>query len=61
MDADEPRKKPAVIVVGESLDVLGLTELESRVADLEAEIRRVKAEIDKKRSSKLLADGFFKI
>jgi uncharacterized small protein (DUF1192 family) len=60
MDADETVKMVAGIVVGTPLDALGLVELANRIEVLEGEIRRVKAEIDKKQASKALADSFFK-
>lgn len=57
---DLPQKKPMGISVGESLDLLSVSELEHRVQALEAEIARVKAAIDAKRASKSAADAFFR-
>ncbi len=57
---DLPQKKPLGMTVGESLDLLSVSELEQRVQALEAEIVRVKAAIDAKRASKSAADAFFR-
>jgi uncharacterized small protein (DUF1192 family) len=45
---------------GDDLSELSVTELEARVAQFEAEIVRLKADIASKQSSKLAADSFFK-
>lgn len=61
MDWDEVRA-PAVkaVTLGEPLDALALAELEARISAFEAEIARVRAEIEKKRSHAAAADRFFK-
>ena len=43
----------------EDLEVYGVSELEERLEVLEAEARRVKAQIDKKRSGRAAADALF--
>jgi uncharacterized small protein (DUF1192 family) len=45
--------------VREDLDLYGVSELEERLEILEAEARRVKAQIDKKRSGRAAADALF--
>ncbi|MBJ7411798.1 MAG: DUF1192 family protein [Phenylobacterium sp.] len=45
--------------VREDLDLYGVSELEERLEVLEAEARRVKAQIDKKRSGRAAADALF--
>lgn len=57
---DLPQKKPLGITVGESLDLLSMSELEQRVEALEAETSRVKAAITAKKASKNAADAFFR-
>ena len=56
---DLPQKKPA-IAVGESLDLLSVSELEQRVEALESEIARTRAAIAAKRDSRSAADAFFR-
>ncbi len=56
---DLPKPKPRIIV-GESLDIMSVAELEQRVEDLDSEIVRVKAAIASKRASKNAADSFFR-
>jgi uncharacterized small protein (DUF1192 family) len=56
---DLPRPKPA-LTIGEPLDVISVNELQERIAAFEAEILRIKAEIQKKQASKAAADAFFK-
>ncbi|MBI2718249.1 MAG: DUF1192 domain-containing protein [Rhizobiales bacterium] len=60
MDIDEPPKKPPGMVIGESLDLLSLAELEQRIEALESEIARIRAAVANKRSSKTAADAFFR-
>jgi uncharacterized small protein (DUF1192 family) len=61
MDWDEVRPKPAKeITIGENLATLSIAELESRIGALEAEIVRVKAEIDTKRRHEAAAAAIFK-
>jgi uncharacterized small protein (DUF1192 family) len=59
LNEDRPKAKP-VVAVGENLETLGVIELEQRIRDLEAEIIRTRADIDKKQASKRAADSFFK-
>jgi len=56
---DEPRPKP-VLTVGMPLDTISVDELREMVADYQAEIVRVEAEIAKKQQQKSAAAGFFK-
>jgi uncharacterized small protein (DUF1192 family) len=61
MDWDEVKPKPArVITVGEDLKTLGVAELEARIAALAAEIERVRAEIASKRAIGEAARSVFK-
>lgn len=45
--------------VREDLELFGVSELEERLDVLDAEVRRVKAQIDKKRSGRAAADALF--
>ena len=45
--------------VREDLELYGVTELEERVEILQAEIARVNAQIDRKRSGRAAADALF--
>ncbi len=58
-DDDKPKPKP-VITVGETLDPIAIADLEARVAALEAEILRTRAEIDRKKKHQAAAAGLFK-
>lgn len=61
MDWDDERPKPKrTVTVGEILDAHGIAELEERVAALDAEIARTRAEIDKKRKHEAAAASLFK-
>jgi len=60
MSFEDLPKKPAGVMLGEPLDLLSVSELEQRVADLETEIARVKAAIGAKQASKNAADAFFR-
>lgn len=60
MSFEDLPKKPAGVMLGEVLDLLSVSELEQRVAALEAEIVRVKAAISAKQASKNAADAFFR-
>jgi uncharacterized small protein (DUF1192 family) len=60
MSFEDLPKKPAGIIVGESLELLSVSELEQRILALEAEIERVKAAAQSKRASKHAADAFFR-
>ncbi len=61
MDIEEDGVKiQAGIVIGEDLAMISIEELEKRIALLESEIARIRAEIDIKHSSRAAADEFFK-
>ena len=56
---DKPRRK-ITHEIGQDLYLLSVDDLEERIALLESEIERLKADIAKKRSSKDAASAFFK-
>jgi uncharacterized small protein (DUF1192 family) len=58
-EEDRPKPKTAHMP-GENLDMVSIEELHQRVTLLEAEIARIKAEIQRKTASKSAADAFFK-
>ncbi|CAA2138213.1 DUF1192 domain-containing protein [Hyphomicrobium sp. ghe19] len=62
MDLDDlmPRKKPSGAAIGDNLETLSVAELEKRIADLNAEIVRVNAELDRKRKHEAAARALFK-
>ena len=62
MDLDDlmKPKKPAGPVLGESLAVLSIADLEARLIQLGHERARVEAEIAARRASLAAAEGFFK-
>jgi uncharacterized small protein (DUF1192 family) len=60
MSFEDLPRKPAGVTLGENLDLLSLSELEQRIALLEAEVSRVKAMIMSKQASKSAADAFFR-
>lgn len=60
MSFEDLPKKQAGVMLGEVLDLLSVSELEQRVAALEAEIARVKSAISAKQASKNAADAFFR-
>ena len=61
MDWDEAQKKPPKgATLGENLETLSLAELEFRIKALEAEIVRVRAELEKKRAHEAAASSLFK-
>ena len=62
MDLDDllPQKKPTGVIIGGNLETLSLGELETRVKDLETEILRVRAEIDRKKRYEEAARALFK-
>lgn len=60
MSFEDLPKRPAGVMLGETLDLLSVAELEHRVSQLEAEILRVKAAISAKQASKNAADAFFR-
>lgn len=59
MDWDdlEPKKKQ---VTPRNLEIMGIAELDAYIGELEAEIARTRAMIDKKQSAKSGAEAFFK-
>jgi uncharacterized small protein (DUF1192 family) len=62
MDLDDllPQKRPGGMTIGESLEPLSVAELEKRIGDLEAEVVRVRAEVDKKKRHEEAARALFK-
>ena len=61
MDWDEPRPKPSkAITVGEDLTTLSVAELGKRIVALTAEIERIKAELQTKKSHEAAAAALFK-
>ncbi len=56
---NEPRPRPSM-VIGENLDEISIAELEQRIATLDSEILRIRAEIVKKQAGKAAAAAFFK-
>lgn len=62
MDWDElkPRQPARAITVGEDLSALSIAELDQRVAALQAEIERIKAERSVKAARNAAADQLFK-
>jgi uncharacterized small protein (DUF1192 family) len=60
IEDDLPRPKPARLTPP-VLDGMGVVELNDYVAELEAEIVRVKAEIARKSTHRAAADAFFKL
>ena len=61
MDWDDVRKPHVnALVVGEPLGTLSITELEARVATLQAEIVRITSAIDAKRQQAAAANAHFK-
>lgn len=61
MDWDEVRPTPAKAVsVGDNLETLSIGELEARVAAFEAEIVRLRTEIDAKKKHEAAASALFK-
>ena len=59
IEDDEPRRTPARLTIL-PLDGLGVSELESYIAELRTEIARAEAAIEAKRSHRGAADLFFK-
>ncbi len=57
---DEPRKKAPAHEIGQDLSLLSVNELRDRISQLEAEIARLKADIDAKGATKAAAEAFFK-
>ncbi len=62
MDLDDllPPKKPSGAAIGDNLQTLSVAELEKRITDLEAEIARVRVELDRKRQHEAAARALFK-
>jgi uncharacterized small protein (DUF1192 family) len=61
MDWDDVRPKPATgAMLGENLEALSVAELEARIKSLEAEIARVKTELETKRRHENAASALFK-
>jgi len=62
MDFDDllPPKKPSGAGIGDSLETLSVAELDKRIKDLEAEIIRVRAELDRKKRHEEAAHALFK-
>jgi uncharacterized small protein (DUF1192 family) len=62
MDWDDitPKKPVKAATLGESLETLSVAELEQRIADLQSEIERVKAELEAKRRHEDAASSLFK-
>lgn len=58
-DDDKPRKKISH-EIGQDLSLLSAGDLDERIALLEAEIERLKADATKKRASRDAANAFFK-
>ena len=59
MSFEDLPKKPPAITVGETLDLLSVSELEQRVQALESEIERTKAAIQSKRAQRAPRMHFF--
>jgi len=59
MDWDEP-KPQRTVTIGEDLSALSVAELEARIAALETEVERVRAEIRTKKARAAAADQLFK-
>lgn len=57
-DDDLPKSKTAVFP--RNLETLSVSDLEEYIEELESEIARVKADIDKKKASSDAASAFFK-
>jgi uncharacterized small protein (DUF1192 family) len=61
MDWEDVRPKPQrEITVGAKLEELSIEDLQARIAALEGEIVRVRAELDAKRTRQRAADELFK-
>ena len=54
-----PRGYALIEMAREDLDLFGIVELKERIADLEAEIARVRAHLEKKQAGRAAADAFF--
>ena len=61
MDWDELKPKPArAMTLGEDLKTLSVAELDARIAALDGEIDRVKAELQAKKAHEAAAAALFK-
>lgn len=61
MDWDEARPAPSKSAsIGDNLETLSVAELEARIEAFAAEIRRVKAELERKRAHESAAAALFK-
>ncbi|HUD52897.1 DUF1192 domain-containing protein [Parvibaculum sp.] len=65
MDTDdlEPRKRRGEALAAlarEDLALLGIEELQDRIRSLEAEIARIRAQLDKKHGTRSAAEALFK-
>jgi uncharacterized small protein (DUF1192 family) len=62
MDLDDllPPRKPNGVAIGDNLETLSVAELEKRIKDLEIEIERVRAEVDRKKRHEEAARALFK-
>jgi uncharacterized small protein (DUF1192 family) len=62
MDWDDitPKKRVSAATIGESLEALSVAELEQRIAALQSEIERVKAELEAKLRHEDAASALFK-
>ncbi len=54
-----PRDWALAEVAREDLELLAVSDLEERIESLEAEIRRTRAQLDRKRAGRAAADAFF--
>lgn len=60
MEEEERRIAPDIVVSDTDLDQMSIDELEKRITLLEAEIVRLRHNIDQKSQSKASAENFFK-
>ncbi|MEO8813209.1 MAG: DUF1192 domain-containing protein [Caulobacteraceae bacterium] len=59
VEARRPRGHALVEMAREDLDLFGIGELNERIADLEAEIARVRAHMVKKQAGRAAAESVF--
>ena len=60
IDEDDRPKKKIAHEIGQDLTLLSVTELNARIALMREEIARLEADMEKKNSSRNVADQFFK-
>ena len=60
IDDEERPKKKLVHEIGQDLTLLSVEELAARIALLNEEIKRLEADVAKKRATRAAADQFFK-